>query len=100
MEANPEETKHSKFEYSGFPGGSVVKNPSANAGDTDSIHDPGRSPGGGNGNPLQYSCLGNPMDKGAWWATAQVVTGLDMTEPVRVVDAVQLSSNVRLCETP
>ena len=40
------------------------------------------------------------MDKGAWWATAQVVTGLDMTEPVRVVDAVQLSSNVRLFAAP
>ena len=34
----------------------------------------GRSPGGGNGNPLQYSCLGNPMDRGAWWATVQGVT--------------------------
>ena len=40
------------------------------------------------------------MDRGAWWATAQVVTGLDMTEPVRVVVAVQLSSNVRLFATP
>ena len=51
-----------------FPGGSLVKNPPAgdkNAGDTDSIPGSGRSPGEGNGNPLQYSCLGNPMDRGA-----------------------------------
>ena len=52
----------------GFPGGSVVKNLPANAGDTDSIPGSGRSPGEGNGNPLQYSCLGNPIDRGAWWA--------------------------------
>ena len=52
----------------GFPGDSVVKNPSANAGNLGSISGSGRSPGGGNGNPLQYSCLGNPMDRGAWWA--------------------------------
>ena len=45
---------------SGFPGGSVVRNLPANAGDTGSISDPGRSPGEGNGNPLQYSCLKNP----------------------------------------
>ena len=49
----------------GFPGDSVLKNPSANAGDLDSISGSGRSPGGGNGNPLQYSCLGNPMDRQA-----------------------------------
>ena len=58
----------------GFPGGSVVKNPSANAGDTrdaGSISGSGRSPGGGHGNPLQYSCLENPMDRGAWWDTVQ-----------------------------
>ena len=61
----PKKQNIQKFEYSGFPGGSVIKNQSANAGDMDSIHDPGRSPGGGNGNSLQYSCLGNPMDKGA-----------------------------------
>ena len=58
----------------GFPGGSVVKNRPANAGDTGSIPGPGRSPGEGNGNPLWYSCLGNPMDRGAWWATVQGVT--------------------------
>ena len=52
-----------------FPGGSVVKNPPVNAGDTGLIPGLGKSPGVGNGNPLQYSCLENPMDRGAWWAT-------------------------------
>ena len=49
----------------GFPGGSVVNNPLANAGDMGSIPGSGRSPGGANGNPLQHSCLGTPMDRGA-----------------------------------
>ena len=52
----------------GFQGVSVVKNPPDNTGDVDSVLGSGRSPGGGNGNPLQYSCLGNSMDRGAWWA--------------------------------
>ena len=52
----------------GFPDGSVVKNLPANAGAAGSIPGLGRSPGGGNGNPLQCSCLGNPVDRGAWWA--------------------------------
>ena len=51
-----------------FPGGAVVKNPPADAGDTASVPGWGRSPGEGNGNPLQYSCLENPMDRGAWQA--------------------------------
>ena len=50
----------------GFPHGSVVKNLLANAGDTGLIPGSGRSPGEGNGNLLQYSCLENPMDRGAW----------------------------------
>ena len=58
----------------GSPGGSEVKNPSANAGDTGSIPRSRRYPGEGNGNPLQYSCLGNPIDSGAWWATVHEVT--------------------------
>ena len=53
----------------GFPGGSAVKNPPAKAVDMGSISGLGRSPGEGNGNPLQYSYLENLMDRGAWWAT-------------------------------
>ena len=53
----------------GFPGGSGVKNPLATAGDAASIPGLGRSPGEGNGNPLQHSCLENPIDRGAWQAT-------------------------------
>ena len=58
----------------GFPGGSVVKSSPANAGDKGSIPWSRRFPGGGNDNLLQYSCLENPMDRGAWWATAHGVT--------------------------
>ena len=61
----------------------MVKNPLANAGDggdAGSIPSWERSPGGGNGNSLQYSCLGNPMDRGAWWAIDHGVTnGSDTT---------------------
>ena len=53
----------------GFPGGSEVENLPASAGDVSLIPGSVRSPGIGNGNPLQYSCLENPMDRGAWWAT-------------------------------
>ena len=62
----------------GFPGGLVVKNPPAIAGDTGSIPEPRRSSEGGNGNPLQYPCLGNLMDRGAWKAAVHGVT-----KPVR-----------------
>ena len=57
---------HTTFTQRCFPGGSWVKNPPTNSGDTSLIHRSGRSPGEGNGNLLQYSCLGNPMDRGAW----------------------------------
>ena len=57
-----------------FLGGSVVKNLLANAEDVSSIPRSGRCPGEGNGNPLQYPFLGNPMDRGAWRATVQGVT--------------------------
>ena len=57
----------------GFPGGSVVKNPPADAEDMDSILGSGRSPGEGDGSLLQYSCLGNPMDRGAWQTTVHGV---------------------------
>ena len=56
-----------------FPGGSEVKESACNAGDLGSIPGPGSSLGEGNGNPLQYSCLENPMDRGAWWATVHGV---------------------------
>ena len=57
------------LKLSGFPGGSAVKNLPANAEDADSIPRLGGSPGEGNSSPLQYSCLENPMDRGAWRAT-------------------------------
>ena len=52
----------------GFPGGSVAKNPLANAGDMSSVPESGRSPGEGHGNTLQYSCLQTSVDRRAWWA--------------------------------
>ena len=61
----------------GFPGGTVVRNPPANAGgvrDAGSIPGSGRSPGGRHGNPLQYSCLENPIDRGDMWATVYGIT--------------------------
>ena len=61
----------------------MVKNPPADAGDIrdmGSIPGSGRSPGGGHGNPLQYSCLENPMDRGAWRAVVHRVTESDTTE--------------------
>ena len=64
---------HNSYGYKswGFPGGSAVKNPPANAGDTGSIPGPERPPGERNGNPLQYSCRGNLMGTGAWRAAVQ-----------------------------
>ena len=56
-----------------FPGGSEVKNLPANAGDVGLSLESGRSPGEGNGNPLQYSCLENPLDRGAWRVTVHGV---------------------------
>ena len=68
----------------GFPGGTVVKNPAANAGDlrdSGSVHGSGRSPGSRDGCPLQYSCLEDPMDRGAWRATVHgVLKESDTTE--------------------
>ena len=67
----------------GFPGGLVVKNPPANAGDAEDvglIPGLGRSPGEGSGSPLQYSGLQNPMDRGAGWATVHGVAETDTTE--------------------
>ena len=64
----------------GFAGGSDGKESSCNAGDLDLIPGLGRTPRGGHGNVLQYSCLENPMDRGAWQATVHGVTELDTTE--------------------
>ena len=57
-----------------FPGGSDGKESACNAKDLGSIPGLGRCPGGGHGNPLQYSCLEDPMDRGAWWAIVHRVT--------------------------
>ena len=65
---------------SGFPGSSDGKVSAYNAEDPGAIPGSGRSPGEGNGNPLQYSSLENLMDGGAWWATVHGVKELDMTE--------------------
>ena len=64
----------------GFPGHSDGKESTCNAGDPGSIPGPGRSPREGNGDPLQYSCLENPMGRGAWWATVHGVTKSGRTE--------------------
>ena len=65
---------------SGFPGGSDGKASACNAGDLGSIPESGRSPGEGNGNPLQCSCLENPRDGGAWWAAVHGAAESDTTE--------------------
>ena len=62
----------------------MVKNQPAKTGDVRSISGSGRSPGEGNGNPLQYSCLENPMRRGAWWATVHKES--DMTEHAHMHD--------------
>ena len=64
----------------GFPGGPVIKNQPVNARDVGLIPGLGRSPGEGNGNPLQYSCLGNPMDRGGWQASVHSIADSDMIE--------------------
>ena len=63
---NHESLKNLKHFKTGFPGGSEVKVSASNVGDLGSIPGSGRSPGEGNGSPLQYSCLENPKDRGAW----------------------------------
>ena len=63
-----------------FPGGSDAKESACNVGDLGSIPGSGRFPGEGNGNPLQCSCLENPMDRGAWRATVHGVAESDMTQ--------------------
>ena len=76
----PGSVPHSYICYLINPGGSMVKNLSANAGDRGSIPASGRPPREGNGNPLQYSCLGNPVNRGTWRAIVYgVAKELDMT---------------------
>ena len=65
------------YVFLGFPGGSEVKASASNAGDPGLIPGSGRSPGEGNGNPLHYSCMGNPMDRGVWWATPHEVAKME-----------------------
>ena len=62
-----------------IPGGSVVKNPPVNSEDTGSVTESGISLGEGNGNPFQYSCLENPMDRGGWWAKSMGLQESDTT---------------------
>ena len=76
----------------GFPGSSEVKASACNAGDPSSIPGLGRSPGEENGNPLQYSCLENPMDGGAWWTTVHRVA----KSRTRLIDFTFLSILVNL----
>ena len=72
--------------FRGFPGGSAVKNLPANAGNLGSIPGLGRSSGEGNGNPLKYFCLGNPMDREAWQATVHGVSNSQMLNSVTRLD--------------
>ena len=65
--------------FLGLPGGCVVENPPASVGDMGSVPGRGRSSGEGNGNPLQYSCLRNPMNRAASWATVHASQESDMT---------------------
>ena len=71
---------HTHGDWGDFPGGSDSEDSACNAGDPGSILGSGRSPGGRNGNPLQYSCLENPMHRGAWRATVHGVAESDTTE--------------------
>ena len=84
----------------GFPGDSVVMNPPANAGDTSSIPGSGRSTGGGNGNSLQYSCQGNPMNSGPWWATVGGVAKELVTTEHALNTAAAAAKLLQSCPTP
>jgi len=84
-----------------FPGGSVVKNLPVNAGCQCLIPGSGKSPGEGNGNPLQYSCLGNPTDRGSWWVTVHGVTkGSDSIEMTKQQQQVKVKGSNHWCCSP
>ena len=70
----------------------VAHFPTANAGDTGLLPGSGRSPGEGNGHPFQFSCLGNPMDRGTWWASVHRITrvGQDLTAKQQQRDPIKL----------
>ena len=84
------------FAWKAFPGGSEVKVSACNAGDLGSIPGSGRSPGEGNGNPLQHFCLENPMDGGAWWATVHRVAESDTTDWLHFYSHFHFACNVPL----
>ena len=81
----------------GFPGGSMVRNLPAKAGDFGSIPAPGRSPGGGNGNPLQYSCLGKSMDRGACRITEELDTWQSNNKKKPMPPQLGVSNQVNMC---
>ena len=83
--------------FSGFPDGSVGKELACNAGDPGYISGSGRSPGEGNGNPLQYSCLGNSMDRGSWWATIHGVTRVRHDLVTKPPKKLRRISSVKMC---
>ena len=85
--------------HMGFPGSSVVRNLLVNAGatgDLSSIPGSRRFPGEGNGNPLQYSCLESPVDRGAWWATVHGATELDTNDHVTLTQSIYLCLSIYL----
>ena len=80
--------------FRGFPDGSEVKNQPAQVGDADSIPGLGRSPGKGNGNPLPYSCLENPMHRGAWRVT---VKGVAESQTWSLEETVKFRMTCQIC---
>ena len=82
----------------GLPCSSLGKESACSAGDLGSIPGLGRSPGEGNGNPLQYFCLGNPMDRGAWWTTVHGVTSVahDLATKPHIVHDLNVVSMIRV----
>ena len=80
-----------------FPRGSDGKESACSAGDLGAMPGLGRSLGEGNGNPLQYSCLENPMDRGGWWAAVHEIAELDMTEVTNTFTSLSFSRRQKTC---